>query len=423
MSQTIVNKKQIDELLTRGVEKIYPSRGALEKKLLSGERLKLYCGYDPSSPSLQIGNAVALNKLAQFQALGHEVIFLVGDFTCMIGDPTDKKAARRQMTREEVLANARDYQAQASAYLNFAGDNPVKLEYNSSWNDKLNFTDLINLSSNFTVQQMIQRDMFQKRMQEEKPIYLHEFLYPLIQAYDSVVMDVDLEVGGNDQMFNMMCGRTLLKALKNKEKFVMTLKLLADDEGKKMGKSEGNAVFLNEDPKDIYGQVMSWPDGVIMTAFELCTQVPGAELAKMSAGWKDQSLNPRDLKMKLAYELTRIISGQAGSGDEAAALAQEHFIKTIQKREVPQEMAVYVVATAHNFLVDILLETRLVKSKTEGRQKIEEGAIKVRIDKKSGALGDLIVVKDVKYELNFTSEIASVTIQKGKFNFVKVQLK
>ncbi|NCO00121.1 tyrosine--tRNA ligase, partial [Candidatus Falkowbacteria bacterium] len=182
MPKVINDKRLVSELLTRGVEKIYPSYQALEKKLLSGDKIRLYCGYDPSAASLHIGNAIALNKLAQFQALGHELIFLIGDFTGRIGDPTDKKAARQKLTSEEVLNNAKDYVKQAAAYLKFDGPNPARVEYNSKWQDKLNFSDLIELSSHFTVQQMIQRDMFQERLKDEKPIYLHEFLYPLVQA-------------------------------------------------------------------------------------------------------------------------------------------------------------------------------------------------------------------------------------------------
>ena len=416
MSRVITDKKLVKELLTRGVEKIYPNYESLEKKLISGARIRLYCGYDPTAPSLHIGNAISLNKLAQFQALGHEVIFLIGDFTGLIGDPTDKKTARQKMTRAEVLANAAHYQEQASAYLKFDGDNPAKLMYNSTWNDKLTFRDLIELSSNFTVQQMISRDMFQERLKEAKPIYLHEFLYPLAQAYDSVVLEVDLEIGGNDQMFNMMCGRDLLRALKNKEKSVLTMKLLADENGKKMGKSEGNVVFLNETANNMYGQIMSWPDGTIISGFELCTNIPLAEVRKIEAELKKGEANPRDFKMKLAREITSLNRGQA-----AAAKAQENFIKTIQKKEIPAEMEVYSVKKKQNTLVDLLVETKLVKSKTEARQKIEEGAIKIKIESGETDREEMQVIKDVKYEIDF-SGVKSVIIQKGKFNFVRTSL-
>jgi tyrosyl-tRNA synthetase len=419
MPRVITDKQQVEELLTRGVENIYPGKENLKKKLLSGEKIRLYCGYDPTAPALHIGNAISISKLGQFQALGHEVIFLIGDFTGIIGDPTDKKAARKKLTREEVLANAANYKEQASAYLKFTGDNPAKIMYNSSWNDKLNFRDLIELSSNFTVQQMIQRDMFQERLKEEKPIYLHEFLYPLTQAYDSVVMDVDLEIGGNDQMFNMMCGRSLLKALKNKEKSVLTLKLLADESGKKMGKSEGNVVFLDEPANDMYGKIMSWPDGVIVSAFELCTLVPLAEVKNIAKSLQGEQANPRDFKMKLAFEITKI-----NHGPEAAEAAQTHFINTIQKKEIPADKDIpqYSVSKAKNSLIDLLVETKLAKSKTEARQKISEGAIKIKIESraKKNNQEEMAVVSDVKSEIDFSAGIASVILQKGKFTFVRV---
>jgi len=407
MSKVITDKKQIEELLTRGVEKIYPSYQELEKKLLSGEKIRLYCGYDPTASSLQIGNTVSLNKLGQFQALGHEVIFLIGDFTGLIGDPSDKKSVRQQMTREEVLANARDYKKQASAYLKFSGDNPAKLMYNSAWNDKLNFKDLIELASNFTVQQMIQRDMFQERLKEERPIYLHEFLYPLTQAYDSVAMDVDLEIGGNDQMFNMMCGRSLLKTLKNKEKFVLTVKLLADENGKKMGKSEGNAIFLNESPNNMYGQAMAWPDGVIIPAFELCTGVSLTEIAAMAQDLRKNKINPRDLKMKLAWEITKI-----NHGVSAADEAQESFIQTIQKKEAPADLANWTAVKDSYNLVDLLVETKLAESKSEARRLVEQGAIKIKEN-----TGDFSVIKDSKTNIEIKGELI---IQRGKFHFIKV---
>ncbi|MFA6994859.1 MAG: tyrosine--tRNA ligase [Patescibacteria group bacterium] len=406
MSKVITDKKLVAELLTRGVERVYPNYQELEKKLLSGERLRLYCGYDPTAPALHVGNAISINKLGQFQALGHEIIFLIGDFTGLIGDPTDKKAARKKMSREEVLRNARDYQQQASAYLKFDGENAAKIMYNSAWNDKLNFKSLIELASNFTVQQMITRDMFQERLKEEKPIYLHEFLYPLTQAYDSVVMDVDLEIGGNDQMFNMMCGRDLLKILKNKEKFVLTMKLLADEDGKKMGKSEGNVVFLNESPDNMYGQVMSWPDGAIGSAFELCTNVPLSEVTNIVKNLATGQVNPRDLKMKLALEITRI-----NHGEKLAQEAQENFIKTIQKKEMPTDIKSWPVTRNKYSLVDLLVETKLVNTKSEARRLIEQGAIKLQEN------GEFIVVKDIKKEVVIKSELI---ISRGKFHFIKV---
>lgn len=322
----------ISEVLTRGVQIIYPDKDVLSKELLSGKRLSIYCGFDPSAKSLHVGNAILINKLSQFQKLGHEVIFLIGDFTGMIGDPTDKTSVRQQLTREEVLANCQAFVKQASCFLNFTGDNPALVKYNSEWHDQLGFKDLIELSANFTVQQLLARDMFQKRLADAKPIYFHEFLYPVAQAYDSVALKVDLEIGGNDQMFNMMCGRDLAKTLLGKEKFVLTTKLLADADGNKMGKTTGNALFLDQSANDMYGVVMSWPDEIILTAFELCTQVPLAKLTdiknRLAAGE-----NPRNLKAELGQEIVRIFHGEA-----AVESAAEHFRLAVSEKTAPADL-------------------------------------------------------------------------------------
>lgn len=398
----IIDKNKINELLTRGVEKIYPNREALENVLLSEKRIRLYCGFDPSAPSLHIGNAIQINKLAQFQALGHEVIFLIGDFTGMIGDPTDKTAARRKLSRQEVLKNSKDFKKQAAAYLKFSGVNAAKVVYNSKWHDKLAFKDLIELASNFTAQQMFARDMFQERIKEERPIYLHEFLYPLAQGYDSVVMDVDLEVGGNDQMFNMMAGRDLMKAIKGKEKFVLTTKLLVDPTGKKMGKTEGNIVDLNTDPINMYGQIMAWPDGLIASGFELCTDISMAEIGEIMKTLKIGA-NPRDLKMKLAYEIVKIYHGE-----KKAKEAEEYFIKTVQKKETPEEVISKKLEVRSKNIVGLLVDIGLAGSKGEARRLIEQGGIKINGE----------AVKDINKEVEITVE--GVLLQRGKRQFVRV---
>lgn len=402
MSNVITDKDKVEEVLTRGVELIYPEKEQLRELLTSGKRIKLYCGFDPSAPSLHIGNAILINKLSQFQKLGHEVIFLVGDFTGMIGDPTDKSAARKQLTAEEVKENCKHFKDQASAYLDFDGDNPARAEYNSTWLSKLTFEDIIEMSAHFTVGQMIQRDMFQERMKQEKPIHLHEFLYPLAQGYDCVALDVDLEVGGNDQMFNMMAGRDLMKALKDKEKLVLTCKLLADSEGNKMGKSEGNAVFLDQEPGDIYGAVMSWTDHVIVSGFELATQVPMEEVEQMKKDLESGEANPRDLKMKLAWEITKIIRGE-----EEANKAQDNFVKTIQNKEIPDEVEVKQLESSKYELADLLVEAGLAPSKTEARRLVEQGGVKI----------DGEAVTDAKQEIDISQERL---VQKGKRHFLKV---
>jgi tyrosyl-tRNA synthetase len=383
--QVNTDEKAIDEVLTRGVEQIFSKTEDLKKLLMSGKQIKLYCGFDPTAPSLQLGNATLIKKLSQFQKLGHKVIFLVGDFTALIGDPTDKGAARPKLTKEKIKENLVNYQKQAAILLDFEGENPAEVKFNSEWNDKLNFRDLIELSSNFTVQQMIQRDMFQKRIEEEKPIYLHEFLYPLAQAYDSVAMDVDLEIGGNDQMFNMMRGRDLQRVVNNREKFVLTMKLLSDDNGKKMGKSESNAIFLDEKAENIYGIVMSLTDGFIANTFELLTDKPIEEIEEMRIQMKEETVNPRDLKMQLAFELVKIIYNK-----QEAEKAQQAFVDQFQNESIPNNL-IEKTGTAGLELLEVLVETGLVSSKSEARRKMDEGAVKINDEK----------IADYKHNLEF----------------------
>ncbi len=403
MPNNKIDEKNINEVLERGVELFFPKKEELAKLLMSGKKLRIYCGFDPSAPSLHIGNAVLIKKLGDFQKLGHQVIFLVGDFTGMIGDPTDKLATRKKLTREEVEANAKNYQKQAAAYIDFDGDNPAELRYNSEWSDPLTFKDLIELSSNFTVQQMIQRDMFQERIREEKPIHLHEFLYPLAQGYDSVMLDVDLEIGGNDQMFNMLCGRDLMKALKNKEKHVLTMKLLADDKGAKMSKSEGNVVWLDDAPENMYGKVMSWPDGLIGIGFELCADIPFADAQDIYKQLADDQANPRDLKMKLAFEITKI-----NHGEEKAQAAQEYFIKTIQKKELPNEVRSEKVEVRSINIVDLLTKIKMASSKGDARRLIQQKGIRVNGE----------VVEDENALIDIEDE--GIILQRGKHQFIKV---
>lgn len=404
MASVITDDKLIDEILERGVEQIFPSKEEFKKKLMSGERIKIYCGYDPSASSLHIGNAISINKLAQFQKLGHEIIFLVGDFTGMIGDPTDKTAARKKLTREEVLKNSENYQEQASRYLDFDGENPAIVKYNSEWSDKMTFKELIELSSNFTHGQIIQRDMFQERIKSDKVIHFHEFLYPLAQAYDSVAMNVDLEIGGNDQMFNMMCGRDLMKAMKNKEKFVLTMKLLADKEGKKMGKSEGNVVWLSDSPKNMYGKVMSWSDGLIGVAFELCTNIKYSEVKEIYAELENGKTNPRDLKMKLAYEITEI-----NHGEEKANEAQDYFVKTIQKKELPDEVAPSL-APPETTVVELMVKEGLAKSKADARRKIEQGGVSINGE----------IIRDFTYKVGDGDDGKILKVGKKDFRKIKI---
>lgn len=350
---------EINDILTRGVEEILPSKKSLFEKL-NKSKITIYQGFDPTAPSLHIGHFIGLRKLAKFQKLGHKVIFLIGDFTGLIGDPTDKTAARTTQTREQVLENLKNYKKQASNILDFDGPNKAQVLFNSEWLGKLKFEDIINLSSNFTVQQMIERDMFQKRIKEEKPIYLHEFLYPLMQGYDSVAMlpeGVDMEIGGSDQLFNMMAGRTLMTALKKKEKFVLSLKLLTDENGKKMGKSEGNAVFLSDSPSEMFGKLMSWPDSFLKNGIALLTDLEDSLIKK---------LGPLEAKKTLAYEVVK-----QAHGEKEAEKARESFEKTFIEKEPEYESA----PISGMALAQALALFNSKKSVAEAKRLIKQGAV------------------------------------------------
>ncbi len=347
---------KIDEVLNRGVEAVLPTKEALRETLMK-RKITLYQGFDPTAPSLHVGHFIGIRKLAQFQELGHRVIFLIGDFTARLGDPTDKKAARTKLTKDEVLKNLRDYKKQVEKIIRFDGGNPAEIMFNSTWLSKLNFEEILELASNFTVQQMIERDMFVNRLKEEKPIYLHEFLYPLMQGYDSVAMDVDLEVGGNDQLFNMLAGRILMRNLKNKEKFVLTMKLLTDDAGKKMGKTEGNAIFLNDSPNDIFGKVMAFNDAVLTSAIELLTDLPLDTVEKVG---------PLESKKVLGYEVVKQIHGE-----KKAQEAKEYFEKTFQGRSPDYSQTI----KSSGILSATISE--LVGSNSEAKRLIAQGAVDV----------------------------------------------
>ena len=293
----------------------------------------------------------------------------MGDFTAMIGDPTDKGAARKQLTHKEVTSNLKNYKKQASSLISFTGKNPAKITFNSTWLGKMNFEKVISLASNMTVQQMLERDMFEKRMKEGKPIYLHEFLYPLMQGYDSVAMDVDGEIGGNDQTFNMLCGRDLMKTMKNKEKFVITMKLLEDNSGKKMGKTEGNMIALSDSPEEMYGKVMSWTDGMIIPGFELCTNIPTFEIEKMSKDIHSNLVNPKDLKIRLAREIVTTFHNE-----KKAKEAQEKWENTFSKKEIPEDVQ-EINAKKGEPLIDVLLNNKIVTSKSDFRRLVDEKAI------------------------------------------------
>lgn len=376
-----MNTKQaiIDSLLNRGViTNILPTREELEKKLNSEEKLKIYIGVDPTSAALHLSHAKNYMILEEFRQLGHEVYVLIGDFTARIGDPSEKTSARNQLSREDVNVNVKSWLRQIKPLMDFeAKVNPPKVVYNNDWLAKLTMEEVVNLASNFTVQQMLERDMFEKRMTENKPIFLHEFLYPLMQGYDSVALEVDIELCGTDQIFNALAGRTLLKKLKNKEKFVVAVNLMENPvNGELMSKSRGTGIFLDFSPEDMYGGIMAQPDEMIKVFLINNTRMPLAEIDKLLA--ED---NPRDAKMKTAKMITAIFHGE-----DLAQKAEDYFVSKIQKKEAPDDVEEISLGLESETLLNILKKALPEMSGGELKRLISQNAVRldgeVRADEK-----------------------------------------
>ena len=366
----ITDKKRVEEILNRGViVQVLPTLDEFKKRLLSGDKLRFYIGADPTSTALHLSHAKNYMLLEEFRQLGHEVIVLIGDFTARIGDPSGKASARQQLSRADVLRNVKSWERQIKPLLDFsAKKNPPLIKYNHDWLAKLTMEDVINLASNVTVQQMLERDMFQKRLKEEKPIYLHEFMYPLMQGYDSVAMDVDVEMCGTDQIFNALVGRTLLKKFKNKDKFVVAVNLMENPvTGELMSKSKGTGIFLDFSAEDMYGAIMSQPDEMIKVFLVNNTRLPLAGIDKLI-----KEKNPRDAKMFTAYEVTKIFHGEKG-----AVASQESFIKKFQKKETPDDLPEVKIGAVSATLFDILKKCLAETSNSDIRRLIVQGAVKV----------------------------------------------
>ncbi|MDP3999989.1 MAG: tyrosine--tRNA ligase [bacterium] len=359
----------ITQLVDRGTDTIYPSREALVQLLRGRRRLKVYLGLDPTSPDLHIGHLIVLQKMRHFQELGHEVILLFGDFTAQTGDPSDKQAARQPLTKTQVLRNARAYKRQVKKLLKFRGANPARTEFNSTWLEQMDFSGVAELAQHFTVQQLLERDMFERRMNQGKPISLREFLYPLMQGYDSVALNVDVEVGATDQTYNMLQGRKLLKEYKDKEKFVLTVPLLADSKGVKIGKTEGNAIAIAGKPQELYGQVMHLPDEVVVPAFEWCTSQSVEAVEDLKRTIKQ---NPRDAKMQLAKAIVLEVQGK-----DAAEKAERAFVRVFQKKETPKGIPTWRAEGLAVPLWKVLKESGMARSSSEAHRLIQQGAVQV----------------------------------------------
>jgi len=362
-------EEQVAEL-QRGAHEVLTAPD-LRKKLGRGVSLRVKAGFDPTAPDLHLGHTVLLNKMRQFQQFGHEVTFLIGDFTGMIGDPTGRNATRPALTPEEIQANARTYESQVFRILD---RERTRIDFNSRWLAKLTSTEVVKLAAHYTVARMLERDDFAKRYKAGQPISIHEFLYPLAQGYDSVAMRADVELGGTDQKFNLLVGRTLQEAYGQEPQVVITTPLLEGTDGvNKMSKSLGNYIGITEDPDSMFGKLMSISDELMWRYFELLSFRPLSEIAALR-GQAASGRNPRDIKFELAREIVARFHDAA-----AAERAQRDFTARVSEKAVPQDLPVKVVPVESGGLrlANLLKEAGLAASTTEARRKIEEGAVRI----------------------------------------------
>jgi len=355
----------INEILNRGTANVISGKEALEKELNSGRKLNIYLGIDPTSTKLHLGHVVVLRKIEQFADAGHNVTLLIGDYTSLIGDTSDKEAERPALTVEEINENFKTYKKQAEKVLDFS---KVKIRYNSEWLKPLDYEQLIKLTKNFTLGDFISRELIKKRLNEGKSINLSEVLYPVAQGYDSYSMDTDVQVGGTDQTFNMQAGRTLQKNWRNKESYVLTVPILEGTDGRKMSKSFGNAIWIEDAPSDMYAKVMAVNDNLIEQYFLLATDGSMKEVKKMAGLIKDEPMNS---KKKLALTIVGEIHGA-----EEAKKAEENFENRVQKGEIPTEIE-EILFKGEQKLEDLLVEKNIVSSKSDVKRLGEQRGLTI----------------------------------------------
>lgn len=394
------------DLIKRGAFEIIPEEDLvkkLENSAKEGKPLKIKLGCDPSRPDLHLGHSVVLRKLAQFQTLGHQAILIIGDFTGMIGDPSGRNVTRPALSLEETRINGQSYYEQASKILDAS---KLKIVYNSEWLGKMTFEDVIKLSSKYTVARMIERDDFTKRFKSGEPISLHEFLYPLAQAMDSVAIESDVELGGTDQKFNLLVGRDIQREFGIEPQVILTMPLLVGTDGvEKMSKSYNNYIGISDTAQDIFGKTLSIADNMIYTYYELASDVPNEELENVKKQLADAAVNPRDIKRALARTLVRMYHSE-----EAAVQAQEEFDKIFIKKEIPDEIEEISLSgeIKEINILDLILKVNFAPSKGEARRLVQQGGVTVNSDK----------VDDIAAIIKLENEII---LKVGKRKFVKIK--
>ncbi|MBL4694483.1 tyrosine--tRNA ligase [Candidatus Gracilibacteria bacterium] len=386
------------DLLERGITEVIV-KDELEKKLAAGDKLRIYLGIDPTGSDLTIGHAVPLRKLKQFQDLGHQVILLFGTFTARIGDPTGKNEMRVPLTPEQIEENMKTYLEQAGKVLNI---DKVEVVKNGDWLDKMSFADVLKLAGTFTVSQMLQRDMYQDRIKQNKEINLTEFMYPLMQGYDPIPIKADIQIGGTDQLFNLMAGRKIMEAYGVKPQHVITVQILEGLDGvEKMSKSLNNYIAIFDTAKEMYGKTMSIPDNMITRYFELATDVETSAISEIAQSI-EKGDNPRDHKMHLAREIIALYHDKA-----AADQAEKEFIEIFANKGIPDEIEVREMPENKYNIVDLVAETELSTSKSEARRLVQGGGVRIDGEK----------VPDITSEIDISEE---KLLQVGKRKFLKV---
>ncbi len=402
MKKTFPPLEEQLEVISRGTVDLLPMdelKMKLERSIKTGKPLRVKQGFDPTAPDIHLGHTVGLRKLKQFQDLGHQVVVIIGDYTGMVGDPSEKNSTRPRLTHEQVMENARTYEKQ---FFKILDRDKTEVRYNGEWFSRMTFAEVMELASKFTVARMLERDDFAKRFANNQPISIHELFYPLMQGYDSVMIRADVEIGATEQKFNLVTGRDIQREYGQEPQIVLTLPVLVGIDGvNRMSKSLGNYIGIDEPPEEMYGKTMRIPDELIYQYFELVTDVSLQELQEIKQQLESGKVNPRDLKKRLAFTIVRMYHGEA-----AARRAEDHFERVVVKKEIPKEIPEFKVEKGSHRLVDLLVASGLISSKSEARRRIRQGGVSI----------DGSVVRDEFLELEVTR---TMVVKAGKRAFVK----
>ncbi|MFZ0391871.1 MAG: tyrosine--tRNA ligase [Calditrichia bacterium] len=361
------------KIISRGTVDLVPLdelKNKLEHSRKTGKPLRIKQGFDPTAPDIHLGHTVGIRKLRQFQDLGHQVVIIIGDYTGMVGDPSEKNSTRPRLTHEDVMKNAKTYEQQ---FFKILDPDKTEIKYNGQWFSRMSFAEIMNLAASFTVARMLERDDFATRYSNQQPISIHEFFYPLMQGYDSVMIQADVEIGATEQKFNLVIGRQIQKEYGQESQIVLTLPVLEGIDGvQRMSKSLGNYIGVDEPPEEMFGKTMRIPDGLIYSYFELVSDISLDELARIRSLLEDPNTNPMELKRHLGRTLVRMYHGP-----EAAAGAENHFDLVHKKREVPEDIPQYQLPGSPVRLIDLMVENKLAGGKSEARRLVRQGGVKL----------------------------------------------